>query len=343
MENHFMLSEAEPQSAHDFESAYSSALEEYLQGEGEACLQQAYEIGRAAITHELGVLDMAELHQRAMQSLLKEAEPREIDRSIKQAAIFFEESLSPFEITYRGYQDAIEIMRRVANFAFIACHEIKAPLTSILSCATLLNERLEPDGTSLEGRLIQNLLKSIETLKSRTDDMLDIAGLYSGSLSMHIRPVKLSDFLERVYEQLKPEVQWRGMRLRLRLARDLPEVEMDPERIQQVITNLVQNAVKYAAEGGWIELSARAMANQVVIRVADRGSGLPSHEKNLLLAQDRQEGRDRQARGTGLGLILCRQIVEAHGGRILLDSKANRGSALEIRLPRRGKPSGEGG
>src|SRR5258706_293780 len=78
--------------------------------------------------------------------------------------------------------------------------------------------------------------------------ILDMAGLYAGALSVHVKPVDVQDFLCQVFERLEPEVQLQGMKLDLHVAKSLPEVKFDPERVEQVITNLVQNAVKYAAE-----------------------------------------------------------------------------------------------
>jgi signal transduction histidine kinase len=112
---------------------------------------------------------------------------------------------------------------------------------------------------------------------------------------------------------------------------------MDPDRIQQVITNLVQNAVKYAAEGGRIDLGVSADENDIMIEVRDHGKGIGPKEQEVLLTKDRPGKREDQAQGTGLGLILCRQIVQAHNGRIVLNSRPGMGSAFEVYLPLTGR------
>ncbi len=314
-------------------SEYASALENYLAGGGEQALQQAYELGRSAIYSELGIIDMAEVYHQAMLTVLRDTKPGAMDKQMKKAMIFFEESLSPFEFTHRGYQDAVGSMRRVANFAFMACHEVKAPLTAILSSASMLEEMMEADPGGLQSRLLANILSGVEILKSRAEDLLDAAGLYSGALTLRICRVHVQDFLPELFERLEPEVKSRGMRFDLRVAEILPEVEMDPDRIEQVITNLVQNAVKYASEGRWIELRAATRRDRLVITVRDRGEGLPLYEQKILLSAHLPMGRDDQAHGTGLGLIICRQIIEAHHGKIKLISKPGRGSVFELHLP----------
>ncbi len=313
--------------------AYTSALEIYLTESGEDALRQAYELGREAVRSNLGILDMAELHHQAVKTALRNVPPNQVDQQTKNAMTFFEESLSPFEFTHRGYRDAVEIMRRVANFAFIATHEIKAPLTSILSSASMLNEILDADQYSTQGRLLANILNGVTILKSRADDMMDMAGLYAGALSVHVKPVDVQDFLCQVFERLEPEVQLQGMKLDLHVAKSLPEVKFDPERVEQVITNLVQNAVKYAAEGGQIELKASIRDDSLVIVVGDRGKGLPLYEQKMLIAASGSVGRNDHAQGTGLGLMLCEQIVEAHNGTLKLISRQGQGSIFEVQLP----------
>src|SRR5260370_41029357 len=107
---------------------------------GEDALQQAYEFGRSAVFAGLGILDVAEIHHRAISAILLNRPPEEMAQGVKNAMIFFEESVSPFEITHRGYREAVDTIQRVINFAFMATHEIKAPLTSILSSAGILQE-----------------------------------------------------------------------------------------------------------------------------------------------------------------------------------------------------------
>lgn len=328
-----MLTNSPVQSIDSLTVEYTSALGKYLAEGGESALQKAYEIGRAAILADLGVLDIAELHHQAMDAILHDAAPDVFDVRMERAAIFLEESLSPFEITYRGYRNAIDVMRRVSNFAFIASHEIKGPLTSIMSSASMLTELLHMDSGSIENRLITNILNGVTILKSHIDNMMDIASLYSGALNIRVRLVSAQEFLDQVFELLEPEVKWQGMELNLHFVGNLPQVEMDPDRIQQVITNLVQNAVKYAAEGGRIDLSVSAREDELIFEVRDHGRGLSLREQGILFVKDGLGVRSKHAQGTGLGLILCREIVEAHKGRIILTSKPGYGSAFEVCLP----------
>jgi two-component system sensor histidine kinase ResE len=252
---------------------------------------------------------------------------------LKGALIFLEESLSPYEITHRGYQDAVELKHHITRFTSVACHEVKAPLTSILSSAGMLQELLEAEQGTAEHRLFTNLLKGVEILKSRTDDMMDIAGLYSGTLSIRIRPVNIAIFMRQVYSHLELEARWKGLELHLHLDKNLSYAEFDPDRIEQVITNLVQNAIKYASDGGSIDLAASAQENTLIIEIRDYGNGVSLGEHLMEVLSDRRITRDSQAHGTGLGLILCRELIEAHRGRISVSSIPGNGHIFQLCLP----------
>ena len=318
----------------ELSARYASTLKEFLIEGGEASLRQAYDLGRKALIAGLGVLDMAELHHRALKLALVAALPAEMEPRMKKATVFFEESLSPFEITHQGYRDAVEIMRRVANFSFTASQEVKAPLNSIVSSACMLQEMLQADRHSPEGKLIANMLNAVAILQSRTDDMLDLANMYAGALSLRIRSVPLGDYLYQVFEDLEPGVRWGEMQFNLQIDHDLPQVELDPDRMQQVLANLVQNAVKHASQGGQIDIEAMTQDANVVIRIKDQGSANAGmQDGGLLPAGERQVSRDSGNPGTGLGLLLCQQIVEAHSGRLSLIDRAGRGSTIEVRLP----------
>lgn len=326
-----------------FAEQYQSALQAYLDKDGEQMLRQAYEFGRDAILSGLGLLDVIEIHYQTLGTVLSQIPPDTIALKVVDAKVFLEETLSPFEITYRGYKDAVELVQHVTQFTSMACHEVKSPITSILSSAGMLREMLEPDQDSTEDKLLMNVLQSVSILKARTNDMMDIAGLYSGMFSIQVRPVEFADFLQRVYEHLEPEVRLRDMQLNLTIAKHIPPVELDPDRIEQVITNLVQNATKYASQGGRIDLKATVHGQNLLIEVRDYGEGLSAVEQRMMLLVDKSIGRDNQARGTGLGLILSRKLVEAHHGTITISSKPGKGSRFKIWLPLLPKDNGLGG
>src|SRR5574341_1807230 len=320
-------------SVNDLSARYASALQGYLAGGGEETLRQAYEFGRAALLSGLGIIDMVELHHDAMRDVLARTPPDRVAVHAREAMVFFEESLSPFEITHRGYLHAVDVMHRVTRFASLVSHEVRGPLTSILSSAGMLQEMTETDRQSPQGKLIDNVLRGAAILRSRADDMMDIASLYSGTLSIELKPTHIKDFLRQVYDRLEPEVHSRRMRLTLDLPDSLPDAEIDPDRIEQVISNLVQNAVKYASEGRRVDLSAAARGNDLMIEVRDHGKGLSPRQQRTLFRADRPRPRRRGARSAGLGLMLCKQLVDAHQGNITLVSRPGEGSTFRVLLP----------
>jgi len=323
------------QSVSGLAQSYEVGLRAYLASNNEEMLHRAYELGRAAVLSDVGLLDMVELHQNALRNIIAATPPDEMPEKIRHATDFLEESLSPFEITHRGYRNAIELVHHITWFTSIACHEVKAPLTSILSSAGMLKEMLETDHDSSENRLLLNVLDSVAILTARTTDMMDIASLYAGSFRLRPRLIQVSSLLKHVCAHLQIEVEGQGMGLHVSIPNDLPRAELDPDRIEQVVTNLVQNAARYAAGGGRIDLCASSLDNHLLIEVRDYGrdEGVVEHIRQVL--DDRSAGRDRAARGAGLGLILCRQLIAAHHGRFAVLAGPGGGSILQIWLPLR--------
>lgn len=312
---------------------YEAALSTYVHTGGEENLLVAYELGRTAIEVGLGVLDMLEFHHRAMKTILSDSRNASVPAwYVNDAMDFLQESLSPFEITHRGYLEAVESMQRVTHFARLVYHEVRSPLTSILSSAGMLREMLIAEPNLPYVRLLSNVLKGVNILKSRTDDLVDVAGFYSGSLSIHVVPVDIAELMRNIYARLEPEVKWRGMTMHLRLAENLPVIEADPDRLQQVITNLIQNATRYAADGGRIELSVSTQQDKLMIEVTDYGQKPSVRVRDALTDQGLAHNRRLNSQ-TGIGLILCKQIVDAHHGEICVTSNPNKGSTFRIILP----------
>lgn len=324
---------------------YLRTLQDYIAGAGEAALLQAYELGRKAVTDGLGVLEMAALHHEALATILaRRVTPEERARIVRAAESFFVESVSPFEITHRGFLEAEVMLWHVLHFANVLCHELRAPLTSIRTSASMLHDVLHPDPKSTVGMLLANVLAGAGALKARTDDLVDLAAFQAGTLTIRPVPVDVGALLREVCQRLEPEVTRAGLKLNLALPEDLPIIQADPARLEQVVSNLLHNAMKYGSDGGRIDLSAAAAAESLIVEVRDYGVGIsPSDQSRLFQPYFRVE-RDRQRiRGLGIGLALCRQLVEAHGGKIWVESDIGRGSIFRFSVRLEGAPGGRKG
>lgn len=310
-------------------------MEDCFAGGGEAALARVYELGRKAVAEGLGPLEWAAIHHEAMMMVLRRRRTRgETTQKIKVATDFFLESLSPFEMTHRGFWEATAMVRQVVQFAAVLSHELRTPLTAVLASADMLWETLSPDLQSTPGKLLVNILAGAEALRARMDDLVDIAGFQSGQLSMRVVPVKVGALLRDLCQRLEPVVAGVGLGFHSEIRENLPVIQADPRRLEQVVTNLVQNAIKYGSDGGRIDIRARLIGKSVMVEVQDYGSGIsPSDQSKLFQLYFRAEQGRRRMAGLGIGLALCRQLIEAHGGKIWVESEIGKGSSFKFSLP----------
>jgi signal transduction histidine kinase len=313
---------------------YTGALRDHLSDAGEDKLVHAYELGRRAMAEELGVLDIVELHHRALSRLLEAERGVTATQALTGTQTFLSEALSPFEITHRGFREATEVMQRTVLFASVVCHELVTPLTSILVSAGVLNDVLSPDPTSSEGKLLANVLSAATTMKTRADNLVEVVAFQAGTVTLDLVGLEPSDFVSRVCERLAPEVTREAMELQVSVPDGLPRIEADPDRLEQVVANLIRNAVKYGSHGGRIEVRADAAQGALELEVEDDGPGIPPWDQ-LRLFHPYFRGHDlrHDVSGLGLGLMLCRQIVDAHGGLISVESGKEQGTLIRVKLP----------
>jgi signal transduction histidine kinase len=163
-------------------------------------------------------------------------------------------------------------------------------------------------------------------------DLLDVSRLDAGKLTIHQEPVDPSALLSGSLQTLLPLVQEKEIELDLQLEEGLPQVLADAERIQQTISNLVGNAIKFTPEGGKITVRTRSAGEEVVVSVIDTGIGIPPEQLPMVFDRYWQSARtDRE--GAGLGLAIAKGIVEGHGGRIWIESAPGQGVTASFTLP----------
>jgi signal transduction histidine kinase len=317
------------------QAAYTAALKEHLAGAGEATLHRAYELGRKAMSAGLGALELATFHHQALIAVCRQpGQSEENARIIQAAGDFLVESLSPFEITHRGYQEVNALLRNALRFAAVICHELRTPLTSIQASTGMLSEILDPQPQGTVGRLLTNILEGTTALSARMNDLVDVAGFQSGSLSIHPELVNVGHLLREVCLRLEPVVRRAGLRLDFELPPDLPAAKADPRRLDQVVSNLVHNAIKFGWEGKRILVSARHAESCLVVQVRDFGRGIAfADQSRLFQPYVRVDPHQHRTPGLGIGLALCRQLVQAHGGQISVESQLGQGSCFEFSIP----------
>jgi PAS domain S-box-containing protein len=226
---------------------------------------------------------------------------------------------------YRQAQRALA--SRDAVLALVA-HDLRGPLGAILMQSSVLQLR-GPEATDGAAKAIERAVRRMSRL---IDDLLDITRIEAGHLSTEKTRVPAPALIDQLVEDHRAQVLAASLVLDVELAAELPDVWADRDRLLQVIENLVGNALKFTQPGGRITIRAERGAGDVVFSVADTGAGLAAGELPRLFDRFWQAQRSGR-RGAGLGLPIVKGIVDAHGGRIWVDSKPGRGSTFYFTIP----------
>ena len=219
-----------------------------------------------------------------------------------------------------------------ARFINILAHELRIPLTPALSSAKMLVAELLHRGTEIDIQLAKNIVSSALTLDGRLNELLDFARGEMNLLRAEPHPVDISELIEDAALQCQAMFLDRKLQLDLEVERPLPRVLADEARTTQVLLNLLSNASKFSPEGTKVVLGAKREGGELVIQVKDNGSGITPEERRKLF-RPYQRVKAGGPSFPGLGLALCRQLVELQGGRIWARSKPGRGSTFSFSLP----------
>ena len=227
----------------------------------------------------------------------------------------------------------------------IVSHDLRNPANAVKMLARSITEgpdgRALPDDVRERVAVIQQAAEQIDAL---IQDLLDITRLEAGRLVVSRRAVDLGALIGRSVEALRPLAEAGGLTLTTSLPAVLPPLHVDPDRITQLLSNVIGNAVKFSPAGGGVTVSAVVDAAAVELRVHDTGEGIPPAQLSKVFDRFYQASPKTQAprHGAGLGLPIARGIVEAHGGRIWIESAPNVGTTVYFTLPR-DAPAGTGG
>jgi len=219
----------------------------------------------------------------------------------------------------------LERVRR--DFVANVSHEFKTPLTAIQGFAeTLLGGAL--DDMANRERFVEIIREHSQRLARLTDDLLKLSRIEAGQLDLEVRSVNVAALIHSCVETARFKAQAKGLRVDVQVQPGIPDIRGDNARLAEVLQNLVDNALQYTPAGGRIDVQARAEDHSVVFTVADTGIGIPESDLERIFERFYRvdDARSREAGGTGLGLSIARHIVEAHGGRIWVESAIGQGS-----------------
>jgi PAS domain S-box-containing protein len=233
----------------------------------------------------------------------------------------------------RLLREAQEAVRVRDDFLTIASHELKTPLTPLSLRLANLERRLER-GEPVEPAALRHARQLLLRLTTLINDLLDASRIESGRLALHPQPTQLDALIEHVIHGT--ERQYDAQR-RIHFHRPAQPLQVrgDPYRLEQVIINLLENALKYSPDGGPIHISLEERDSLALLSVRDHGIGIPADQQQHLFERyfRARNASTQSYGGLGLGLYICRDIVERHGGRIWVESEVGRGSTFYVALP----------
>jgi signal transduction histidine kinase len=255
-----------------------------------------------------------------------------------------------------AYDKLKELDRLKSNFLATVSHELRTPLTSIIGYSDML-------ATGIAGDLNEEQAEFVETIRGKGDhllalisSLLDLGKLEQGNLPLDREPLDPSALMDEVAKTLTPQADKKDVRIEVEVEDGLPAVSADPVRLKQVLFNLSENAVKFSPRGERVTLAARAVeeatggeddamglvlmaapARVLELSVRDRGPGIPSaeHDKIFDAFYQVDGSSTREHGGTGLGLSIVKRLVEAHGGRVWVESVVGEGTTFRLTLPER--------
>jgi PAS domain S-box-containing protein len=224
-----------------------------------------------------------------------------------------------------------EIDRLKSEFIATASHELRTPLTSVQMGVYLLLERAAGELTEKQVEVLSACRDDCDRLDQLMRDLLDVSRIEAGESEPSFEPVRTRDLLNAATEELRPQVESKGLDFKVDAPIDLPVVRADRSQVERVLANLVVNAIRYTKQGE-IRISAQPRGNSVAVSVSDTGSGIPPEYLPHIFDKFVQVPGAATG-GAGLGLAISRLIVEAHGGQISVQSEPSRGSTFTFTLP----------
>ena len=226
----------------------------------------------------------------------------------------------------------------IQSFYHTLSHELRTPLTSAREFVSILMEGMAGPLTATQIEYLGFVKESCDQMRLCLNDILDVARMETGRLSLRPGPQDLSALVHRTVKSFASRASASNIALHEHVAAGLPQANVDPHRIAQVLGNLVDNALKFTAEGGTVAIRVEKDATDpawIRVRVSDTGQGIPAEHRADIFERLYQirDGSEQNRTGLGLGLFICREIVRLHGGDITVESEVGKGTTFAFTCP----------
>jgi signal transduction histidine kinase len=251
-------------------------------------------------------------------------------RELQDLAVSANEMAAELE-RMRSERDDADRARR--NLVASVSHDLRTPLTSLRLLVEAIDDGVV-EGPAETADALRRAKGYVTTLSTLVDDLFELARLEAGDISWTLSQVGVAELIDETVEAFRPLAEQKGLVLSESVASDVAPVRGNPEKLQRVLYNLVQNAVRHTPQDGTVSLRAEGDAGFVRIEVADDGEGIPAEQAEQVFERFFRGGDGaRNGTGAGLGLSISRAIVEAHGGRIWVEPREGRGSRVIFTVP----------
>lgn len=337
---------------------YKSILHHYITNGGEAELEQAYEFVRQAIEREVSIFQIIDAHNEALHELLSEQEsiggedsPTRQVKIYQRASSLLKEALAPFELARLGFIDTInllksqneqltklmeersDLLQQREDFMMVVTHDLKTPLTALDRCLSLVLEGDFGEISPKQHEVMTTMKDSNQRMFTMVKNLLEAYRYEQSKPILNLDVLDLSSLLKKLREEFKWAAEARALNLEYVEPSNLNLVNADETAMRHVFSNLIDNALKFTPKGGAVTISTYNSGANVVIEVKDTGKGIsPQDIPRLFQRFFQSESGRKQYTGTGLGLFLCRQILQAHGGEISCQSQPGAGTTFIVAL-----------
>lgn len=224
----------------------------------------------------------------------------------------------------------LETVRR--DFISNLSHELRTPLASLKALTETLQDGALDDPPAAR-RFIDQIQIETDAMTQMATELLELSRIESGRLSLDLKPASAFDLLSSASERMQLQAERAGISLQVECADDLPKVNIDSQRLEQVLVNLIHNAVKFTKPGGEVVLEAVSVTGEIRFAVRDTGVGIPADDVSRIFERFYRVDKSRTGSGTGLGLSIAKHIVEAHKGKIWVESTEGQGSTFYFSIP----------
>jgi two-component system phosphate regulon sensor histidine kinase PhoR len=221
-------------------------------------------------------------------------------------------------------------MRR--DFISNVSHELRTPLAALKALTETLQSGALEDPPAAH-RFLEQMETEVDSLSLMVNELLELSRIESGRVPLNLTPTPPLDIVNPAVERLRLQAERTGLMLSIECADDLPPVFADLTRVQQVVVNLLHNAIKFTPSSGQVSVRCERQDQMIRFAVVDNGIGIDSDDLPRIFERFYKVDRSRATSGTGLGLAIARHLVEAHGGKIWVESEVGKGSTFYFTIP----------